>query len=112
MNFSCISVPSFYALVLLRLDSVYLQYIRSCFFVVAFIKKTNLAIIIYKVHYLSGNDAKKCYFRCVATEWLLGLHAKRSTVLRITFWDGNLSSQQGVSVNSNPNPKTEFLKKK
>ena len=64
-------------------------YIRSCFFVVvAFIKKKDPAIIIYKVHYLSGNDARKCYLRCVARKWLLGLHAKRSAALRITFWDG------------------------
>ena len=33
--------------------------IRSCFFVVAFVKKKYPAIIIYKVHRLSGNDAKK-----------------------------------------------------
>lgn len=51
-------------------------------------KKKDPAIIIYKVHYLSENDARKCYLRCVARKWLLGLHAKRSAALRITFWDG------------------------
>ena len=63
-------------------------YIRSSFFVVAFIKKKDPAIIIYKVHYLSGNDAKKGLLEICRKEWLLGLHAERSTVLRITFWDG------------------------
>ena len=51
--------------------------IRSCFFVVAFIKKKNLAIIIYNVYRLSGNDAKKCYLRCVARKWLVGFACKK-----------------------------------
>lgn len=60
--------------------------IRSCFFVVAFIKKKNLAIIIYNVYRLSGNDV--VLLEMCRKEWLLGLHAKRSTVLRIASWDG------------------------
>ena len=40
------------------------------------------------MHYLSGNDAKKGLLETCRKEWLLGLHAERSTVLRITFWDG------------------------
>lgn len=77
-----------YVLVLLRLDSVHL-YTVLFFFLLPLSKKILQLLFITGIVSLEMMRKSVTYIiEMCRKEWLLGLHAKRSIVLRITFWDG------------------------